>query len=231
MKLFAKLIGVLLSVLILTNTLTAMPFWVNAANKSGDTGECIWILHGNELTISGKGTMQDYSICDRAPWGTGIKKVVIKNGVKNIGNYAFYDCEILKSAILPESAVSIGDYAFHYCQSLTSVIIPRSMMNIGYNTFSYCQNLASVTFLGSVISIGDEAFEECALTEITLPRSIVYLGKRSFGYNVGEGFIGMPIQGFIIRSKIDTVAQLYAEINGFIFVPLYTSPFFRPPNL
>ena len=83
-----------------------------------------------------------------APWYSqreAIKKVVIKNGV-----------------------TSIGDYAFSGCSGLVSVTFGNSVTSIGYRAFSRCSDLTSVTFGSSVTSIGDYAFEKCfGLTSIT----------------------------------------------------------------
>ena len=61
------------------------------AATSGTTGECTWSLNGTVLTISGYGKMADYTYSSRAPWSNnGITKVIIRDGVTNIGDYAFY---------------------------------------------------------------------------------------------------------------------------------------------
>lgn len=51
-----------------------------------------------------------------------IKKIVIENGVTNIGNAAFYNCANLTSITIPNSVTSIGDDAFMDCSGLTSIV-------------------------------------------------------------------------------------------------------------
>ena len=197
---------------------------VNNGGSKGSTCHCSWKLHGNKLTISGKGEMENYSGSRRAPWGNGIKTVVIENGVTGIGNYAFYGCEILTSVTIPKSVIRIGDYAFHFCQRLTSVNIPGGVRSIGENAFSYCESLTSVTIPNSVEYIGDSAFEQCDLRQITIPESVALLGQCAFGYNLGEiedDFIGIRIQRFMIRGKKGTAAEIYSYLNGFTFVPIH----------
>ena len=48
------------------------------------------------LTISGKGAISDYSLTVEAPWMAHrdeIKRIVIKEGITEIGAYAFYNCK------------------------------------------------------------------------------------------------------------------------------------------
>ena len=157
MKKTRKIISLLLSLLMMNNKRTA--YGVNSfAATNGTTGECTWTLNGTELTISGNGKMKDYRGDDASPWGTSITKVVIENGVTNIGYEAFRYCTSLTSITIPDSVTSIGDYAFGNCTSLTSVIIPNSVTEIGNNVFSECTSLTSITIPDSVTGIGVSAF-------------------------------------------------------------------------
>ncbi len=102
---------------------------------------------------------------DDSPWNSQqeqIKKVVIKNGVTSIGEWAFSGCSSLTSVTIPNSVTSIGYSAFEGCSSLTSVTIPNSVTSIGYYAFSGCTGLTSVTIGNSVTWIGDDAFYDCS---------------------------------------------------------------------
>ena len=64
-----------------------------------------------------------------APWHKDkekIKKVVVENGVINIGILAFSDCSSLTSVEIPNSVTSIETYAFKGCTSLTSITFKGS---------------------------------------------------------------------------------------------------------
>ena len=80
--------------------------------------EITWTLSDDgTLTISGT-DMPNYNDPDYAPWysqGNKIQKVVIGNGVTNIGDNAFLNCYSLTSITIPNSVTSIGDDAFYYC--------------------------------------------------------------------------------------------------------------------
>jgi len=77
----------------------------------------------------------------------------IPNGVKKIGDDAFYNCTRLTGITIPNSVTSIGRYAFYRCTSLTSVSIPNSVTSIGRYAFEDCTSLASVTIPNSVTSV------------------------------------------------------------------------------
>ena len=177
------------------------------AETSGITGDCTWTLEDTVLTISGNGEMGNYNYnSNKVPWGTSVTKVIIENGVTNIGEYSFYNCYELKSVIvsdgvlcienfafencesltdvtIPSSVVSIGGYAFEGCVSLTSINIPNGVISIGNMAFYGCSALSSVTIGNSVTSIEERAFENCiALTNIILPNSVTSIGQQAF-YN------------------------------------------------
>ena len=61
--------------------------------------------------------------------------MTIGNGVTNIGDFAFFDCESLTNVMIGNSVTSIGDYAFAF-SSLTNVTIPDGVLSIGDNAFA-----------------------------------------------------------------------------------------------
>ena len=114
---------------------------------------------------------------------TCITSVTISEGVKSIGNSAFWGCSGLTSVTIPNSVTSIGGSAFEGCSSLTSVTIGNSVTSIGGSAFWGCSGLTSVTIPNSVTSIGSLAFGRCtSLTSITIPNSVTSIGERAFRY-------------------------------------------------
>ena len=127
--------------------------------------EITWnLLDNGTLTISGT-DMPDYKYDEHSPWYSKrdkIQKVVIENGVTNIGSYAFYNCSSLTSVTISNSVTNIGGGTFYKCSSLTSVTIPNSVTSIGSSAFEKCSGLTTITISSSVINIGSEAFHDCS---------------------------------------------------------------------
>ena len=146
-------------------------------------GGLTWNLtKAGTLTVSGEGAMPDFSSTGEQPWNENssqIRKIVIGNGVTNIGSCAFWNCGVL-SAEISSSVTTIGNSAFRG-SSILSVTISPSVKTIGDSAFQQCQNLSSVTISQGVETIGQNAFRACtSLTSIALPASIGEVGSAAF---------------------------------------------------
>ena len=102
--------------------------------------EMTWDLSDDgTLTISGTEMVRGAG--NHYPWVfyiNKIKKVVIEEGMANIGEGAFKNCSNLSSVSIPNSVTVIGGYAFGECSNLTSIAIPNSVTAIGDHAFRYC---------------------------------------------------------------------------------------------
>jgi len=163
----------------------ALPITAIAAT-SGTCGSNVrWTLDNNgTLTISGTGSMKNYSSYSYVPWYASrksIKHAVIQNGVKSIGNFAFYDSSNLTSVIMENSVTSIGTWVFSDCYNLTSVTISDSITSIGEHAFSHCRSLTTMEIPSKVTSIGDYAFYSCYnIRTATIPHSVTRIGMGAF---------------------------------------------------
>ena len=76
-----------------------------AQNEScGETAT--WALDNGVLTISGTGAIADYSDTSEIPWKDQkktITKIVIENGITEIGIQAFYDCTNVTEVVFPDT--------------------------------------------------------------------------------------------------------------------------------
>lgn len=177
------------------------------AATSGDFGEnnCLhWevstgVLSGKTLTISGTGAMPDFDFPNGnlAPWWNyealgmltsfgnfklegELKKVVIKDGVTNVGNYALFFLPAATQVTLPGSVTSIGRYGIAMCSKLTGLSIPKGVTEIG--DFGLAgDGLTAVTLPDGLQSLGRGAFDTCAsLTNTTLPAAITAVPGKCF---------------------------------------------------
>ena len=140
--------------------------------------------------------------------------VEIKQGTKVIAGYAFYNCALLKSIIIPDSITDINGGAFNECRSLDNVVIPDSVKVINGWTFSHCYSLKNITIPSSVTSIGVDAFGLCSsLENITIPDSVTSIGDSAFADCSSLKQIIIPDS----VTKIDDYAFGYYGITGYAF--------------
>ncbi len=173
-----KVLSLVLCLVLALSMFAIVPMTASAAEAelsptgatSGKTGNCTWSLDGTVLTISGNGSMGHYGASfGAAPWGTAITRVVIKNGVTNIGNFAFLNCDKLSSVVIPGSVTVIGMHAFAGCKSIKSFTIPDTVTEVRASAFSGCSGLENLTIGSSVTSDLDGAFFRCSsLSRITV---------------------------------------------------------------
>ena len=118
-KILKRLVIIAMTVMLLMPVMR--PLTAQAAS-SGTCGEALyWTLNdAGTLTISGVGEMTNYT-AGTAPWGTGINKVIIKGPVTSIGDYAFYNCSNLSTAMVSNHVTTIGVAAFKGCTSLSTL--------------------------------------------------------------------------------------------------------------
>ena len=157
------------------------------------------VLSGKTLTISGTGAMPDFDFPNGnlAPWWNyealgmltsfgnfklegELKKVVIKDGVTNVSNYALFCLPAATQVTLPDSVTSIGRYGIAMCSKLTGMSIPKGVAGIG--DFGLAGNgLTAITLPDGLQSLGRGAFDSCAsLTNTTLPAAITAVPGKCF---------------------------------------------------
>lgn len=177
------------------------------AATSGDFGEnnCLhWevtsTLTSKTLTITGTGAMPDFDFPNGnlAPWWNyealgmnaiseidfdikgNLKRVIIGDGVTNVGDYALFCLPAATQITLPESVTSIGRYGIALCSKLTGMSIPKGVTEIG--DFGLAGNgLTAVTLPDGLQSLGRGAFDTCtSLTNTTLPAAITAVPGKCF---------------------------------------------------
>ena len=112
---------------------------------------------------------------------SSVKSVIIPDSVKEIGAFAFANCESLASIHIPDSVTEIGDYAFANCRSLRSIHIPDTVTEISKTVFGGCESLSSISIGNNVKVIGEQAFFGCeSLSSVTIGNSVEIIGSKAF---------------------------------------------------
>lgn len=112
--------------------------------------------------IGCKGTLTIYSnIPHDAFTNTYFSKVIIENGVTEIGGNAFNNCTELRNVTLSNSVTYIGHNAFAYCEGLSNITIPNSVTYIAHEAFLGCTGLSSITIPKNVEIIEQGIFYDC----------------------------------------------------------------------
>lgn len=181
-----KMVALLLSLALLVGLMPAIPLPVTAALSypvSGTANGLTWELDAEgTLTISGKGSIGNYSTSPWKSYDAHITAIVIEPGVTAIGSHAFYELSMVKTVTIPNTVTSIGEAAFCWCESLTAIDIPGSVTFIGEDAFWCCLDLKDVTFHEGLKTIDREAFQGCRLiTRLDFPESLESIGYWAFG--------------------------------------------------
>ncbi len=201
-----KKVNLLFSFMVMMCLILLLGVNVSAAEveTTGQCGENVyWSFDESTgtLTISGEGAMYDYEWLDNgangmAPYMTWayeefdgemeivgdktIKKVIIKDGVTRIGNYAFQACRALEEVEIADTVTSIGAVAFDYCTSLKHIKIPGSVRVIEEEAFSESA-LETIEIEEGLERIETLAFFLCqSLEKVALPESVEYIGDFAF---------------------------------------------------
>lgn len=91
--------------------------------------------------------------------------IIIPEGCRKVGDWAFYYCSWLKKVIISESVKSIGIAAFSCCRNLEEVIIPESVERIEMIAFDGCIGKNTKIILRKMESefeyISPDAFSNC----------------------------------------------------------------------
>lgn len=126
-----------------------------------------------------------------------IRRVVIREGVTEISNWAFDGCTSLVDVKLPNGLTYIGMWAFDGCEKITEIVIPDDVLEIGEWAFRYCpltevslpahaikyievEDLIEVNITsGTEIDAG--AFMDCIkLERVSMPKSLKLIGNSAF---------------------------------------------------
>ncbi len=111
-----------------------------------------------------------------------VKSVTIGKGVTEIGRSAFYGCGALESVTISGAVSKMGDLAFGDCALLKNLQIGNTVEVIGEYAFLRCSSLESVTIPASVKRVEASAFSDCTgIKTLKLNEGLEYIGDCAFG--------------------------------------------------
>ena len=128
-----------------------------------------------------------------------LTNLVIPEGVKKIGEHAFYQCDVIETLTMPSTVTTVGVDAFSLCTNLKAVHISdlASWCKIHFekdhkynitNPLKYAKSLylngeliTDLVIPEGVREIGDSAFEDyAALKSVTIPAGVYRIGEMAF---------------------------------------------------
>ena len=135
-------------------------------------------------------------IADGACMGnTNLTSVILTEYTGYVGKKSFFSCENLTDVVLPNGVKSLGDYAFSG-SALGRVVVPATIMAIGKGAFSNCTAMEQVVLWDGVLRIGSSAFSGCtSIRQISIPDSVTEMGSSAFRQcsNLQKAVIGSRV--------------------------------------
>lgn len=192
-----RLVSVFLSIIMIFGLFSSLSVSADENNKADN---CKWFYNDrtNQLTVFGKGRMNDYdSFVDLAPWSKYSKKITsieIGAGITYIGKYAFSEFTSLKKVNISYTVSEIGDAAFANSDKLSNFIVSdnsKYFSTLNGNLYDknkkklvqYAVGKKDKSFVvpKSVKKLGAYSFSSCKyLTTITLPNKLISIDDAVF---------------------------------------------------
>ena len=215
-----------------------------------------------ELVISGYGKMKDYKydetgtsdMIDHFNQGENeyhwkIKKIIIEEGIENIGSWMFASMSELEEVEVPNSITRIGKRAFsgtnlYKWNGSETVVLPSGIDKIEEGTFDYCR-FKSVVIPSNVKDIQRGAFYDCRdLENVYIENGVKRIGAQAFGYCNSLESIDIPwsineiaVNAFTTSRKLKSINvdegnSYYKSIYGILFskdeTVLVSYPSYKP---
>lgn len=161
------------------------------AQTSGNLSKNIsWTLADSVLTISGSGKMPGYNSTSisKLPWSdermaASVKKIVIEEGITEIGAYCF------GARAHSRSAREAKSHTYYNTQDATTtahflnideIVLPSTLTKIGHHAFVRMP-VTHICFPEGLKEICAGAFSNSALQMVVLPAQLTHLGSEAFG--------------------------------------------------
>ena len=139
-------------------------------------------------------------------YNTDVYKVVMEDGITQIGNYAFAYCHNLSEIVFSNTLESIGSYAFYDNRSYSELTLPNTVTSIGSYAFARGYQFVKINIPDSVLTIGSNAFYREEAENHIDPEFTVefYYNKGVIAANILDG---QHIHHIIVDDYIHTVGD------------------------
>ena len=123
-----------------------------------------------------------------------------------------------------DGVINIYDYAFYECDNISYITIPNTVENIGDYAFAWCDYLYDITFGNGVKYVGDYAFSGCdminhvRISDMTAWCEIEFISEKSNPLYYAEKFYlnGKLLEKFIVPDDVTHIGNyLFVEYYGF----------------
>lgn len=107
--------------------------------------------------------------------------------VTAIGGSAFQESAIEEIG-LPQGIKEIGNSAFYQCRELTFAGLPEGLETIGVTAFGDCGSITEIDLPDSLTLICNLAFAESSLSQVHIPAGVEIIGAGAFAVPGSTGF-------------------------------------------
>lgn len=140
----------------------------------------------------------------------GQKTIIIPEGIKTIDRECFVETDV-KEVVLPDGVETIDADAFAFCKKLRKINFPETLKVIGHGAFRGCFFLETVILPKVMKKISDYAFYYAGIKQLTLPKSVSFVGTEVFAGTDIET-IDIP-ENFTLNSAMFEKCQKLHSIN------------------
>ena len=151
------------------------------------------------------------SISSYLLFNTDSCKIIISEGITDIGDYAFAFNERLSEIVFPSTLINVGNYAFYENRSYSQIVLPSNTKTLGDYAFARGYTLSLIKLPDSITSIGANCFYRDEDKEIHPDVTV------QFYYNEGaicaELLKGQWMHRIIVDDKIYSIGN-YAFANA-----------------
>lgn len=130
-------------------------------------------------------------------------EVVIPDGVKIIGEYAFSENQQIRKVVIPDSVTQIKKGAFSFCPALEEVVFGKNVSALGVDCFYECERLAAVDLsCTKVKTLNNSTFGFCAgLKSLDLSKTKIKSIKK-------EVFLHSGLKRILLPQTLESIGSM-----------------------